>query len=86
MKTVTLRGVDDILSDALKRAAEDANQSVNQFILDRLKTDLGLNKSKQYTRVFHDLDDLFGSWAKEEYEEVQERLNRQRRIDPELWR
>jgi len=86
MKTITLRGVDDGLSDALKRASGEANQSVNQFILDRLKRDLGLSKPKKFTRVFDDLDDLFGSWTEEEYGRIDERLNEQRRIDPELWK
>ena len=58
MKTITLRGVDEDLSDALERTADDTRQSVNQFILDRLKSDLRLSKPKQYTHVLHDLDDL----------------------------
>ena len=86
MKTTTLRGVDEDLSDALKRAADDANQSVNQFILDRLNSDLGLSKPKQYTQVFHDLDDLFGSWTEQEYRDVEQRISARRRIDPELWK
>jgi hypothetical protein len=36
--------------------------------------------------LHHDLDDLAGSWSKEEYEECNEALRAQRQIDPEMWK
>ena len=37
MKTITLRGLDDTISEKLKRTAKEEGKSVNQFILDTLK-------------------------------------------------
>ena len=35
---------------------------------------------------YHDLDELSGSWAREDAEEFEAALREQRSIDPELWR
>jgi uncharacterized protein (DUF1778 family) len=86
MKTITLRGVDDELSSALKQAARQAGTSINQFVLDRLRLDVGLKKKRRFTATYHDLDKLFGSWSENEYNAISERLQKQRTIDEELWR
>ncbi len=57
MKTITLRGIDDELSSALKRSAQRAETSINQFVLDRLRLDVGLKKKRRFTATYHDLDE-----------------------------
>lgn len=86
MKTLSLRGIDDELASALKHAAQQANSSVNQYVLDRLRQDLGLTKKRRFTETYHDLDDLFGSWSEEEYDILSRSLEDQRTIDAELWK
>jgi hypothetical protein len=86
MRTITLRGVDNELSSALKQAAQRAETSINQFVLDRLRLDVGLKKKRQFTAIYHDLDDLFGSWSEDEYNSLSKRLKEQRTIDADLWR
>lgn len=85
MKSITIRGVDGDLSTALQILSKSKSKSVNQCILDLLRKETGLRKTKSFTRSYHDLDDLFGSWTEEQYQQVQGSLNSQRTIDAELW-
>lgn len=85
MKTITVRGIDDVLGDKLKQMAHEKNMSINQFIIDALKRQAGLTKEKQFTVVHDDLDHLFGRWSQEEFEAIQGKIDSERVIDPELW-
>ncbi len=85
MKSITIRGVDSSLDQALKQAASAESRSINQLVLEVLRERFGLSKPPTHTREHHDLDDLFGSWGEEEYERVQGAVGEQRKIDPELW-
>jgi len=86
MKSISIRGVDDQLAFLLKQEAEAARKSVNQFILETLKKQLGLSKKKRYTHVHHDLDSLFGMWSKDEFDGIRGKIDAERRIDPEIWK
>ena len=85
VKTITVRGLDDNVAEHLKGVAEQEGKSVNQFILDTLKERLGLKKQKKYTVVHHDLDHLFGLWSENEFKQIQEKIDSERKIDKELW-
>ncbi len=84
-KMITLRGIDPALSKKIKLEAEKENKSINQFLVDTLKKNLGLGKKKKFTRIFHDLDELFGKWSEKEFNQFQGQLEAQRTIDSELW-
>jgi hypothetical protein len=45
-----------------------------------------MDKPKKFTRCFHDLDQLFGSWNNASFESVQEIIDVERQIDDELWK
>ena len=85
MKSITIRGVDSALSNALRTLSKGESKSINQIILDLLRKETGLAKAKQFTRSYHDLDDLFGSWSDQDYEQVEKTVSQQRKIDRELW-
>ena len=85
MKAVTIRGVDSDLAEKLKTTAKQQGKSVNQLTIELIKTSLGLQKEKKFSREYDDLDDLFGRWSEDEFEAIDARINRERRIDPELW-
>jgi len=85
MGSISIRGVDDDLASKLKEEARLANKSMNQLILDLLKAQMGLAKPKVFTAVHHDLDDLFGRWSPEDYDLIQDKIDRERSIDQELW-
>lgn len=85
MKAVTIRGIEPEISERLKSIATKQGKSVNQLMLELIKKNLGLEKEKKYSRVYHDLDNLFGKWTEEEYESIQGKISSERRIDQELW-
>ncbi len=85
MKAITIRGVEPVLSSKLKKAAKDEDKSVNQLILDLLKENFGLKKKKRYTVLHHDLDFLFGKWSGDEFNQIQNKIDGERKIDKELW-
>ena len=86
MKTVTIRGVDTEVAEKLKTYAKAQGKSINQVILDILKTSVGLKKDKIYSCEYDDLDDLFGGWSEDEFNDISARIEQGRRIDPEIWR
>ena len=85
MKTITVRGIDSILSEKLKQAAKEEGRSVNQVVIDTMKQRFGIKKEKKYTMVYHDLDHIFGRWSSEEFEQIQGKIDKERKIDKELW-
>ena len=86
MKTLTVRGVEPNLSDTLKYIAKRQGKSVNQVVIDALKKYSGFDKERRFTQVHHDLDNFFGRWTQEEFNEIQNKIDTARRIDPELWK
>ncbi|MCP4340962.1 MAG: toxin-antitoxin system HicB family antitoxin [Desulfobulbaceae bacterium] len=86
MGSISIRGVDEKLAALLKKKASSENKSVNQFVLDTLKKELGLKKEKRFTQEWHDLDSLFGKWSQEEFFQIQEKITSERQIDEEIWR
>jgi len=86
MKNMTIRGIDTSLDQALRKAAKAESNSVNQLVVNTLRERFGLAKAPRYTRRHHDLDELFGTWSENHYQDVENALQQQRCIDPELWR
>jgi hypothetical protein len=85
MKTLTIRGIEDEISEKCKKIAEKQGKSLNQFVLEMLKERAGLKKLKIHTVEHHDLDHLFGIWSEEEYIAIQKKIDSERKIDKELW-
>lgn len=86
MKTLSIRGVDEDLGELIKSAAKKQEKSVNNFVLDVLRKQVGTGKGKRFSREWDDLDSLFGSWSAEEYADIQGRIDAQRLVDDELWK
>jgi len=86
MGLLSIRGVDEELAVLLKKAASQEHKSVNQFVLDTIKKQLGLQKEKRFTQEWHDLDILFGSWSEDVFVRIQEKISNERQIDEELWK
>ncbi len=86
MKAVTIRGVEPEVAEKLKIAAKKQGKSVNNLILEFIKTSLGLKKEKRFSRKYDDLDDLFGSWNEDEFKKINDAISTQRQIDQELWK
>ncbi len=84
MKAITIRGIEDDASKKLKQAAKNEGKSVNQFVLDMMRERIGIKK-KKFTSTFNDLDHLFGKWSEKEFKTIQNKIDKQRKIDPDLW-
>ena len=85
LKNMTLRGLDPQLAAKLREVAEREGKSVNQTVLDALRRQFGLDKSRRFTEVYHDLDHLFGRWDEDEFTRIQQKIDSERRTDSELW-
>ena len=85
MKAITIRGIEPEVADKLKSKATREGKSVNQLTIEIIKAGLGLGKEKRYSREYDDLDDLFGRWTEQEYQEIEANIVQARRIDAELW-
>jgi hypothetical protein len=49
MKAITIRGVDDAMSERLRCAAKEAGKSVNQLLVEMIRREMGLEKPKRFT-------------------------------------
>ena len=84
MKTITVRGIDKITESALKKASQRLGKSINQTIITLLKDALGITK-KEKTRVYHDLEDLSGTWDTEQLKAFKKATEPFEQIEEELW-
>ncbi|MFO7461919.1 MAG: toxin-antitoxin system HicB family antitoxin [Desulfatiglandales bacterium] len=85
MKTITVRGVDPDLDQAIKSRAEGDNISVNQWVLKILKKATGMGKEPLFKK-HHDLDELAGGWTKEDAAAFQKNTEIFERIDEDVWK
>ena len=73
MKQLTIRGVTDELHHELRIKADQNNMSINRYVLTIIKESVGFAKRGTLQDVeFNDLDELAGSWSKEEYQEFKD--------------
>ncbi|MCB9768403.1 MAG: antitoxin [Candidatus Omnitrophica bacterium] len=86
MGSLSVRGVDQELADLLKRRAKESDKSVNQLVVEILRRSVGLEKEKKFTQIHTDLDSFFGTWSEKEFEEIQGKIDSERRVDDELWK
>jgi plasmid stability protein len=85
MATMTLRGIDDAISVALKERARREDTSVNTVMLKILKESLGIEKKKR--NVIHDdLDHLAGTWSLNDLAEFQNATSVFEKVDEDMWK
>ena len=85
MKSILIRGLEPSLSEQIKTQAQSLGKSVNQYIKDIIKEKIEGEGGKKHTKIYHDLDLLFGRWSEEEFQQIQGKIDNERTIDPELW-
>jgi plasmid stability protein len=84
MKAITIRGIDSEIDSRLRKKAAESGDSINTTILKLLRKALQLDKDKPYPE-YHDLDNLAGTWARDEravFDKFQEGFSQ---IDKDLW-
>jgi hypothetical protein len=85
MIQLTIRDVDDKLREALRREAQERGLSLNRLVLQLLRESVGLT-APSLQELYHDLDELAGTWSEEEAAAFEKELAIQRTIDERLWR
>ncbi|MCK5674980.1 MAG: hypothetical protein KAH95_16485 [Spirochaetales bacterium] len=81
MHTLNIRGIGDSLYSRIKLESKNKGLSINKFLVAAIS---GLFSEKDVLE-YHDMDDLFGTWTREEYDEVDNVVAESRVIDDELW-
>ena len=85
MATMTLRGIDEAISGALKEKARREDTSVNSVMLRILKESLGIEKKKR-NAVYNDLDHLAGTWSSNDLEEFKSATAAFEKVDDDMWK
>ena len=86
VKTITLRGIDGELEQALRATSRElSTRGLNATVLHVLREALGLAKRKHRT-VHHDLDALAGTWSDEDLAEFENATTVFEQVDEEFWR
>ena len=85
MKAITIRGIEPEVAEKLKHSAALQGKSANRLLLEMIYRELGVENEKKYSRCYSDLDELFGQWNNEEFQEISKTIEQERQIDPELW-
>lgn len=85
MTTMTLRGIDDALAQALKELASRQGVSLNALALRLIREATGVDKRKR-TLLHHDLDNFAGTWGKDDEEAFLNATASLETIDVEIWK
>ncbi|HBG04135.1 MAG: hypothetical protein A2075_01125 [Geobacteraceae bacterium GWC2_58_44] len=85
MTTMTLRGIDDAISGALKEKARREDTSVNTVMLRILKESLGIEKKKRIV-IYDDLDHLAGTWSLKDLTEFENATSAFEKVDADMWK
>ena len=76
----TLRGIPRRVDSALRRRAKELGVSLNRAAVEAIAHGLGLTDEQP---VYHDLDDLAGTWVEDPaFDEAIREIDS---VDPDLW-
>ena len=84
MKAITLRNLPPEVARRLARKAREEGLSLNRAVISALEEAFGVARRKKGL-VYHDLDFMIGALSKQDADELDRAVRRQRRIDPEIW-
>ncbi len=85
MKAITLRNLPSDLDKAIRKRARGKRVSVNKAVIGLLEEHLTQDKMKR-AELYHDLDDLCGSWTEAAADAFDLALAKQRAIDQDVWK
>ena len=87
MKQITLRSIPDEIETMVKKEAKAKGLSLNKAFITLLEKATGVKaKDKKKKALYHDLDNLFGVWSKNDTAAFNNSLQLQRKVDEELWK
>jgi hypothetical protein len=82
MKPVTLRNLPPHLAKIIRKTADATGTSINKAVIQLLEEGM---ETKKKGALHHDLDELAGSWTRQEAALFEKALQQQRGIDKDLW-
>jgi hypothetical protein len=82
MKPVTLRNLPPHLAKIIRKKADETGASINKAVIRLLEEGV---ETKKKSVLHHDLDELAGSWTRQEAALFEKALHQQRGIDKDLW-
>jgi hypothetical protein len=85
MKSLSLRGIDEDLSQNLKKLSQKEGISLNKTVLKLLENSVGI-KRKRRLNIYRDLDDLAGTWSNREEKEFMDKIHFFEMVDKDLWK
>lgn len=85
MQSITLRNFPPELGKTIRLRARRKRVSVNKAVIGLLEEHLTSGVQKE-AALYHDLDDLCGSWSEDAADAFDEVLAKQRSIDPDVWK
>ena len=83
MSGITLRNIPPKLQELIRKRASKDGLSLNKAVLRMLEEASGQRRPAR--ELYHDLDDLAGTWSDDEAAAFDAALLAQRRVDPEAW-
>lgn len=83
MCTLTIRGCDDALMEAIRRESSNRSESINKLVLEAIEARYDTGKKK---RRHSELDTLAGTWSEDDAFEFDAALKNARTVDPEDWK
>jgi hypothetical protein len=85
LKAITLRNIPAEVARRIRSRAAQKKISLNKAVLSLLEEQTGLGAAKSRVHLYHDLDELAGSWTREEAATFDRNLAQHRKIDLEVW-
>lgn len=86
MTNLSIRGLDAKALAALKVRAAREDASVNTLVVSLIEQALGHRRAKPLLRRHDDLDDLAGTWRKNEGADFERATAPFNEVDPQLWK
>lgn len=81
-----LKELDQTTVDQLYAEAEHQQMGLNAFVVELLRLGLAAFQQKAELTVYHDLDDLAGTWTPEDAAAFKSNTTEFEQIDTGLWR
>ena len=85
MKQLTVRGLGDELTRAIRRLANRDGTSLNRAAVKLLRRGAGLADGQEADTVGSSLDHLIGMWTDAEADEIEQALRHFETIDEAVW-
>jgi len=83
---ITLRGLDQALSERVHQLADEGGLSLNQALLQLLRSGAGLDGKSKSKRIGHALDAFMGTWTQKEADALLQSIESCGAVDEAMWR